>query len=144
MIILNKKDFLTKATTIIFDRLKEKAPLVISIDGGSGAGKSTIVKLLAEQTKATVIPLDDFFSADIPNESWNRYTKIEKLDRVFQWERLIKTALQPLLGGHRASYSTYDFSSIQPNGTYQQHSDLKTLDPSKIIIIEGSYSASPG
>lgn len=45
-------------------------PILVAIDGGSGAGKSTLAATIAEQFDAAIIPLDDFFSAHIPDQQW--------------------------------------------------------------------------
>jgi uridine kinase len=142
-VISKQENSLQIATERILSEAQKKAPVVIAVDGGSGAGKSIFAKHLAEQTNAVVIPLDDFYSADIPNKKWDEYTTKEKLNRVFQWERLMTTAIKPLLKGDKASWTTYDFLSIQKDGTYKQKLDLQKLPPSNIIIIDGTYSASP-
>ena len=53
------------------------------------------------------------------------------------------SAIKPLLKGDKVSWTTYDFLGIQKDGTYKQHLDLQKLQPSNIIIIDGTYSASP-
>jgi uridine kinase len=143
-VINNREDALQIAAEIILSEAQKKTPLVIAVDGGSGAGKSIFVKLLAIKTKAAVIPLDDFYSADIPNTKWSEYSTIEKLNAVFNWERLVKTAIRPLLQGNMASWSTFDFTAgLHQDGTYRQQSELQRLVPADIIIIDGTYSASP-
>ena len=41
------------------------SPIAVALDGGSGAGKSTLASLIEGELDATLIPLDDFFAADI-------------------------------------------------------------------------------
>jgi uridine kinase len=40
-----------------------RAPMLIALDGGSGAGKSTVAAMLGQNIHAVVVPLDDFFAA---------------------------------------------------------------------------------
>jgi uridine kinase len=71
-------------------------------------------------------------------------TTREKLNKVFNWERLVRTAIRPLLQRDIASWATYDFTAgIQEDGTFRQRSGLQELAPSDVIIIDGTYSASP-
>ncbi len=143
MTIIDKYNSIQIITKKVLTGAQKKNPLIIAVDGGSGAGKSTFVQHLAKQINAVIIPLDDFYATDIPNKNWNEYTTKEKLNKVFQWERLVATAIKPLLNGDSASWTTYDFSGIQEDGTYRQGLDLQKMHPSNIIIIDGTYSASP-
>lgn len=143
MTLIDKDNSIQITTEIILTAAQKKSPAVIAVDGGSGSGKSTFVQQLAKQIKAVVISLDDFYSADIPNNKWDEYTTKEKLNKVFHWERLVTTAVKPLLNGDSASWTTYDFSGIREDGTYRQWLDLQKIYPSNIIIIDGTYSASP-
>jgi uridine kinase len=143
MTAIDKDNSIQIATEIILTEAQKKSPVVIAVDGGSGAGKSVFVQHIAKQTKASVIPLDDFYSADVPNTKWDEYTTKVKLNKVFHWERLATTAIKPLLRGDNAFWTTYDFLGIQKDGTYKQRLDLQKLQPSSIIIIDGTFSASP-
>jgi len=65
----------------------------------SGAGKSTLAALIEDEIDAALIPLDDFFSADIPDSQWDQFTVEQKLRNVFDWKRLRAHAIEPLLKG---------------------------------------------
>lgn len=119
-------------------------PTVIVLDGGSGAGKSTVASWLAQRLDAAVIPLDDFFSADIPDFLWDEFSVEEKRTKVFQWERLRKQCIKPLLQGRPARWRAFDFESgMHPDGTYGMEYEVKEQGPADIILIEGAYSAGP-
>jgi uridine kinase len=119
-------------------------PIIVAIDGASGAGKSTVSAMLKSKLPATVIPLDDFFAANIPDANWDEFSIAEKLEKVFDWDRLRIQALLPLLANQQAKWHPFDFSAgIQADGTYHLTAACKTCDPASVIIIDGTYSAGP-
>jgi para-aminobenzoate synthetase len=129
-----------KIVTRIHDLLARKgSPVVIALDGGSGAGKSTIAAMLAKDTDTALIPLDDFFSANIPDSQWDDFTVEEKLERVFDWDRLRKRVIQPLLQGRPGRWHSFDFQSgLQTDGTYGMEAEPKERMPAQVILIEGA------
>jgi uridine kinase len=123
---------------------KKPGPIVVALDGGSGAGKSSLASLIAEQLDAALIPLDDFFSAGIPDDQWDDLSVEERLQQVFDWRRLREDALEPLLAGKPARWHAFDFESgLRPDGTYGIRNDATERMPASIILIEGAYSAHP-
>jgi uridine kinase len=119
-------------------------PMVIALDGGSGAGKSTVALSLARKLGAAVIPLDDFFAADIPDRQWDRFTAEEKREKVFDWKRVRSQCIEPLLQGRPARWRAFDFESgLRPDGTYGMEAKVKQQAPADVLLIEGAYSAGP-
>jgi uridine kinase len=119
-------------------------PILIALDGGSGAGKSTIASVIAQELDAALIPLDDFFSANIADSQWDEFTVEEKLERVFDWNRLRQQAIEPLLNGMPARWYAFDFQSgLRADGTYGMETTPKERMPAQIILIDGAYSSSP-
>jgi para-aminobenzoate synthetase len=119
-------------------------PLIMAIDGGSGSRKTTIAKEIADTLNSVIIPLDDFFSANIPDSKWDYFTIEEKLEKVFDWNRLRKSALEPLLSKKRASWKAFDSESgVQNDGTYKMKQEFVTREPGDVIVLEGAYSSSP-
>jgi para-aminobenzoate synthetase len=117
-------------------------PIVVAIDGASGSGKSTIAQFLCRQLPAVIVPLDDFFSADIPDDQWNKFSVQERLENVFDWNRVRAVALEPLRNNVPAQWHPFDFlAGIQQDGTYPLKKEETILNPAKIIMIEGSYSS---
>lgn len=74
---------------------------VIAIDGGGGAGKSTLAHRLSDALRAPVIPTDDFASWDKPID-W--------------WPRLIEQVLEPLRRGEPARWQRYDWEQRRLGG----------------------------
>ena len=123
---------------------KRPSPLVVALDGGSGAGKSTLALLIESELGAALIPLDDFFSADIPDSQWDVFSVGERLDRVFVWGAVRENAIEPLLAGKPAKWHPFDFQSgLRPDGTYGMKVDPVERMPADVILVEGAYSAHP-
>jgi len=118
-------------------------PVLIAIDGGSGAGKSSMASIIQEWFDATVIHLDDFYSSDIPYRKWQHFSVKERLDKVFRWDELKEGVLIPLKSGIAAKYYAFDFNSTRPDGTFDMKEAPTSLISSDVIILEGAYSASP-
>jgi para-aminobenzoate synthetase len=119
-------------------------PIVVAIDGGSGSGKSTLAKILAEHLQATLIPMDDFYAADIPDHHWDNFSIEERFQRSFDWDRLRQDVIQPLREGQPAHWYAFDFvSGLRADGTYGVQTKPKHLDSNAFILIDGQFSASP-
>jgi para-aminobenzoate synthetase len=118
-------------------------PIIIAIDGCSGAGKSTIAEQIKFEFNAVVIPLDDFFSASIPDAKWKEYTIEEKLHNVFNWNILREDVLKPLKARRDAKWFSFNFNSRRADGTYDMETEPKITKPADIIILEGTYSSTP-
>ena len=123
---------------------KRSCPLVVALDGGSGAGKSTLASLIESELDMALIPLDDFFSADIPDSQWDVFSVEERLNRVFDWERVRENAIVPLLAGKTAKWHPFDFQAgLRPDGTYGMKVDAVERMSADVILVEGAYSAHP-
>jgi uridine kinase len=123
---------------------RKQNPIVVALDGGSGAGKSTLASMIKDELDAALIPLDDFFSVNIPDDEWDKFAVEEKLKHVFDWFRLRNHAIMPLLKGQPAKWHAFDFQSgLHADGTYGMEKECKKLEPANVILIEGAYSASP-
>ena len=119
-------------------------PIVVALDGGSGAGKSTLASLIASKVETAVIPVDDFFSAHILENQWDVFSVEERLQHVFDWQRVRESAIKPLLAGNRARWQVFDFvSGLRADGTYGMQTDPAELEPADVILLDGAYSAGP-
>ena len=121
-----------------------QGPVVVALDGGSGAGKSALASLIASKVETAVIPVDDFFSAHIPENQWDVFSVEERLQHVFDWQRLRERAIKPLLAGKPARWYSFDFESgLRGDGTYGIQTDPAELEPAEVILLDGAYSAGP-
>jgi para-aminobenzoate synthetase len=138
----NASEFVIK---LITSKLaNQPPPLLVALDGPSGTGKSTLAAKIAVGIECAVIPLDDFFAAHIPDHYWDEFTHKEKLDKIFDWERLRTHALEPLLAGEPARWHAFDFvSGLRADGTYGMLGEPVVLQPAEIILLEGAYSTAP-
>jgi len=130
-------------------RAASVGPICVALDGASGTGKSTLAnavagRCIARELDLALIPLDDFFAADIPDSAWDTFTVAERLNRVFDWQRVRQDVLLPLRAGKPARWHAFDFvSGLQPDGTYRLQTQPIERAPAAIILLEGAYSAHP-
>jgi uridine kinase len=121
-----------------------QAPVLVALDGGSGAGKSTVAARLEREIDAVVVPLDDFFAAQIPDWQWSAFAIPERAAHVFDWQRVRADALEPLLAKRSARWYPFDFAAgLRPDGTYALSTHSVERQPAPVIILDGAYSAGP-
>ena len=119
-------------------------PFLVAIDGGSGSGKSSVARLVAESLDATLIPSDDFFAAEIPDAGWEKRNAEERARDAIDWRRLRRDVLEPLLAGKVARWHAFDFvAGIRPDGTYAMNPEAEERNPSAVIVLDGAYSTRP-
>ena len=119
-------------------------PVVVALDGGSGAGKSTLGRLVQERTGAALVHLDDFYTTTVPEHAWRELSVQERLQQVFEWERVRREALEPLRAGNMACWHAFDFAGgLTAQGTYALQREVTQVAPAPVILLEGAYSASP-
>jgi uridine kinase len=114
--------------------------LLVAIDGRSGSGKTTLANLIAEKTGGVVVLGDDFYSGG-GDDKWQKYSPEAKVAEVIDWKRLRSQALQPLLAGKPASWHPLAFEP--GTGWIGWKDDLITLQPARIVILDGAYSSHP-
>ncbi|WP_255768679.1 chorismate-binding protein [Pseudarthrobacter sulfonivorans] len=100
------------------------APVIIAIDGRSGAGKTTLAIELAARLrnhhKVSLFHLEDIYPG------WNGLTA--------GIERYVSTVLTPLSGGEAATWTSWDWANHYDGET-------RTTLPAEIVIIEGVGAA---
>lgn len=92
---------------------------IVAIDGGGGAGKSTLAKHLSGWLGgAPVVITDDFASWGNPL-NW--------------WPRLLEQVLEPLSRNQPAHYQRYDWTTLEP-------AEWHDVEPGGTVILEGVSS----
>ena len=127
-------------------RLQQRttAPIVIAIDGRSGAGKSTVTAALSEALGATSVPCDDFFAAHISAGEWDARAPARRAADALDWRRLREEAIEPLRAGRPARWLPFDFAAgPRANGTYGYQTVPATREPRPVVLLDGAYSARP-
>ncbi|MBQ0076272.1 MAG: uridine kinase [Bacteroidales bacterium] len=106
---------------------------IIGIAGGTGSGKTTVVRKLIERLpkgEVTVIPLDSYYndSSDVPAEDRQKIN-FDHPD-AFEWS-LISNHLQMLKEGQAIEQPVYDYiTSTRSDRTIH-------VEPNDIVIVEG-------
>lgn len=107
--------------------------LIIGISGGTGSGKTTVVKKIVETLPANtvaVIPQDSYYNAqwDVPEEL-RKKTNFDHPD-AFEWP-LLAHQIEELRKGNAIEQPTYSYITC----TRQQ--ETVHVEPHDVIIVEG-------
>lgn len=127
------ESFLQKILTPIQEKIPTvPAPFVISIEGGSGTGKTTVARALQERLCCQVIHTDDFF---LPPELRSKQRLSQPGGNV-HYERLNEQVAEPLRCGKEIAYRVFSCHSMAYTETIR-------FPLPAVLIIEGVYSAHP-
>ena len=111
---------------------REKAILLIAIDGRCGSGKTTLAQQWHEKIPCEVIPMDDFFLR--PEQRTEG--RLQEVGGNIDYERFVDEVLEPLRKG--------EFMGYRPFSCREQCLlPFRSIPESQIYIIEGSYSCHP-
>ena len=107
--------------------------IIIGIAGGTGSGKTTVVKKIVEALPAgevAVLPQDSYYkdSGHIPPEERQKINFDEPA--AFEWELLI-SQLQELKDGHSIEVPTYSYL------TCTRQPEIVPMHPRDVVIVEG-------
>jgi len=112
--------------------LAEKPRIIVALEGGSAAGKSTAAALLEKIYDCSVFHMDDFF---LRPEQRTKARLTEPGGNV-DWERFQEEVLSPLTRGETVRYRRYNCHT-------QTVEAPKTIVPRALNIVEGVYSMRP-
>ena len=105
---------------------------VIGLAGGTGAGKTTIARLVTRNVEhgVTRIPLDNYYAdrSELPLEERRELNYDHP--SAFEWD-LLRTHLDTLLDGHPVEMPQYDFER------HNRTPERVTVEPTEVIVIEG-------
>ena len=104
---------------------------IVTIDGCSAAGKSTLAALLKQTYSCNVIPMDDFFL----RPSQKTPERLEEAGGNIDYERFSEI-IDALKSGAAFTYRPY-------NCREEKLSDPITILPNPVTVIEGVYSMHP-
>ena len=107
--------------------------IIIGIAGGTGSGKTTVVKNIVDSLpteSVAVIPQDSYY-----NHQWNVPEELRKLTNfdhpnAFDWP-LFEEQIEMLRNGHPIEQPTYSYL------TCTRQKETVHVDPKEVIIIEG-------
>jgi uridine kinase len=99
-------------------------PVVVLIDGRSGAGKSTIAAEVSHALDADLLALDSVYPG------WDGLAAGAEVVRA--------RVLAPLAGGRRASWPEWDWT------LERSAPDERSLEPGRGLVVEGSGALTPG
>lgn len=123
-------DFLRLFSEI--DRRLSEGSLIVTIEGGSASGKSTLADILCEVYDCNVFHTDDFFLRP-EQRTPERFAEIGgNLDR----ERFYDEVVVPLTRNETVVYRPFNCGT-------QKLEDPITVESKKLTIVEGVYSTHP-
>ncbi|MDP2470853.1 MAG: hypothetical protein Q8W46_08305 [Candidatus Palauibacterales bacterium] len=123
---------------------RSSRPFLVALDGPAGSGKSHLGSILKKRARATVVPSDDFFAAQITDAGWDQRGPAERARDCIDWHRIRSEALEPLLAGESAAWYPFDFArGPLPAGGYALSPEPVRVPPSSLIVLEGAYSCRP-
>src|SRR5258706_15053504 len=97
-----------RAACAFLNERRSATILVVAIDGGGGAGKSTLARGISEEFvgRVSIIRCDDFYRPLVSLEC----SPAVAYEKYFDWRRLRDEALLPLRAGKTARYRRHDWS----------------------------------
>lgn len=110
-----------------------KKPLFIGITGGSGSGKTTIVKKIFQEVPETSIAIieHDSYYKDQSDMTFEDRCKTN-YDHPFAFDTdLLVEHIKQLKNGNPIEKPVYDYE------IHNRKSETKTVEPKEIIIVEG-------
>ena len=112
--------------------MPEKNVSVITVDGRSASGKTTLARQLAQILDAEVIHMDDFF---LPQEL-RTPSRLSEPGGNVHYERFKTEVLPYLKQKNSFSYQRFDCSKMRPGA-------MRRIAISRWRIVEGAYSQHP-
>ncbi len=112
--------------------LKGTDPVILSIEGGAGSGKTTLAKRLQEKFGGNVYHMDDFF---LPP----KMRTVERLSTPggnVHYERFYEEVVRGIFSKKPFSFGVFDCSCGEITRKIE-------MPPARLHIVEGVYSAHP-
>ena len=106
--------------------------IIISLEGGSASGKSTLALELKDKYECTLFHMDDFYL----RPSQRTIERLNEIGGNIDVERFYEEIVEPILKNENIYYRKFDCST-------QVLSEPISVEPKQLIIIEGAYSMHP-
>ena len=108
---------------------------VIGIAGGTGAGKTTVARLVTQNVDDSVtrIPIDNYYE-DLSHLDFEERANVNyDHPSAFEWE-LLREQLEALLEGQSVEMPQYDFE------IHNRKDERVTVEPTDVIVLEGIFA----
>lgn len=107
-------------------------PIIVSIDGRCGSGKTSLAEVIRKVFPCNVFHIDDYYlPMDKRQENWEQFS-----GGNIDFERFKRDVLLPAVQGGTIMYRPYNCQS----GTYEKTEQIPSC---MLTVVEGSYSAHP-
>lgn len=125
----------SKSIALIDQARRSPLPVLVGIDGRSGAGKSTFGAALAAASRARLIDGDAFYAGGLHIRNDPPQQRAEAcIDRP-----KLRGVLEDLRSGRTATFRPFDWDAF--DGRLSDHP--VTVAPGEVVIVEGVYSCHP-
>ena len=112
---------------------RRRRTLLVGIDGGGGAGKSTLAREIRDRADGvTIVEFDDFYRPSLERKR-RAAAKDREVGGSFDWRRLRSQVLLPLAQDRSTRYQRYDWVA-------DELADWVVVPAGGIVIVEGCYS----
>jgi len=108
---------------------------VIGIAGGTGAGKTTVARLVTQHVDDSVtrIPIDNYYE-DLSHLDFEERANVNyDHPSAFEWD-LLREQLEALLEGQSVEMPQYDFE------IHNREDERVTVEPTDVIVLEGIFA----
>jgi uridine kinase len=116
--------------------VKPGRTVLVGLDGGAGAGKTTFTRWFAERIRKNVTPvsvvLTDLFYRPVA-ERWTGSIDDMPIGYDLDWERIRDQVILPLKAGNTARFQLYDWVADCLN-------EMVEIDASGVTIIDGVFA----
>ena len=119
--------------SVLRDTPRRRRTLLVGIDGGGGAGKSTLARRLEQEADdVSVVEFDDFYRPAVERVA-RRDAANREVGSDFDWRRLRSQVLLPLSEDRGARYQRYDWLQ-------DDLADWLVVPVGGTVMVEGCYS----
>lgn len=123
---------LSEIRNLLEQQRSEERPVMISIDGRCGSGKSSLAAVIREVFSCNVVHMDDFYlPPQMRSADWKEIPAGN-----MDLERFWKEVLQPVKEGKNVLYRPFDCQT-------GQLAEPSVIPAAPLTVIEGSYSQHP-